>query len=165
MPNMPPYRLQALLEIRERAKDEAERYLGECTQILKEEQERLKSMERELERMIAKREAKKREYAEKAMRGEMDARSAVSANIYIDRLKEQEELQKSAIDGQIQVVRQKQHDVDAARDDLIKASQELKALEKHREKWSDQIKKERMAKEEAELDELGQTIHLSREKK
>jgi len=160
MPAMPPYRLQTLLEMRERTKEQAERFLGECLAALHAEQERLREMEKELERMIAKREAKKREYAEKAMRGEMSAQSAVAANVYIERLKEQELMQQSAIEGQEAVVRQKEEAVEAARADLVKATQELKALEKHKEKWQEQIKKEREAKEADALDEIAQTIFL-----
>ena len=38
------------------------------------------------------------------------------------------------------------------------------ALEKHKEKWAEKVKKERMAKEEADLDELAQTMYLGRNK-
>ena len=164
MPPKEEYRLQALMDIRERKKEEAERYLGQCLAALKAEQERLKEMEDELERMIAKREARKREYAEKAMRGEMDARGVGNANLYIERLIEQEEMQKNAIEGQKGVVAQRQEDVDGARQDLIIASQELKALEKHKEKWEEQIKKERMAKQEEALDEIGQAGYLRQQR-
>lgn len=163
MAALPPYRLQALMDLRARKKEEAERALGECIAALKTEQDRLKQMEVELERMVARREAKKREYAEKAMRGEMDARGAVSANLYIDRLKEQEQLQQNAIDGQKGVVEQKKKAVDEAREALVKATQDLKALEKHKEKWAEEIKRERQAKEEETLDELAQTIFLNRD--
>ncbi len=156
------YRLKTLMDIRERKKDDAERFLGECMAILRTEQERLRDMEKELERMVAKREAKKREYAEKAMRGEMDARSAVSSNLYIERLKEQEEMQENAIDGQKSVVAQKSDDVNAARQDLVLANQELKALEKHKEKWQAEVKKAREIKEADMQDEIAQTIYMGR---
>jgi len=160
MAKIPPYRLQTLLEMRERAKEEAERFLGECMAALRAEQERLRDMEKELERMITKRESKKREYAEKAMRGEMSAQAAVSANLYIERLKEQELMQENAIEGQKAVVAQKEEEVAAARADLVTATQELKALEKHKEKWLEQLKKEREAKEADVMDEIAQTIFL-----
>lgn len=158
------YRLQVLLEIRERAKEAAEQHLGQCMTELKAEQERLRSMEKELERMIAKREAKKREYAERAMRGEMAAQGAISANLYIERLKEQEALQENAIEGQKGVVAQREEAVEAARAELVRATQELKALEKHREKWEEQIKKELEAKEAEAQDEVAQTVFLGRQR-
>jgi len=158
------YRLQTLLGLRERRREEAERALGLANQALATEQKRLADMEKELERMIAKREAKSREYAEKAMRGEMAAGGAVSANAYIERLKEQERMQQDSIAGQKDVVAQREQLVEAARQELVVANQEVKALEKHKEKWQEERKRELAAKQEEALDEIGQTIFLGRDK-
>ncbi len=154
------YRLQTLVEIRERAKDAAEQYMAQCLQALKVEQERQQEMEDELERMIAKRKERIREYAEKAMRGEMSAQSAITSNVYIERLKEQEENQQEAIEGQKAVVAEKQEELNEARQQVVKATQDLKALEKHKEKWQEEVKKEIQAKEEEDMDEIAQMIYL-----
>ena len=164
MAKQPEYRLETLLGLREKAKSEAERHLGDCLRILKEEEERLTQMEAELKRMVASREAKSRDYAEKQMRGEMSAQAMIGAQAYIERMKELEEGQKRAIDGQERVVDNKKQDVDQARILLVEANQELKALEKHKEKWAEKVKTERITKEEAELDELAQTMYLGRDK-
>jgi flagellar export protein FliJ len=155
------YPLQALLGIRERAKEAAEHKLADALDALKAEQERLRQLEEELARMVARREAKAREYAEKAMRGEMSAQQAIDANVYIERLKRQEEEQKNAIAAQKAVVRQREEDVDNARKELVDATQELKAIEKNKEKWMEQIKKEAEAKQDEAMDEVAQTIFLS----
>jgi flagellar export protein FliJ len=159
----PDYRLQTVLEIRERKKEECERKLGEAMAALKVEKDKQKQMEDELERMIQKREQKKREYAEKAMRGEMAAADVVNANTYIERLKEQEEAQKNAIEGQKAVVAQKQELCDQARNELTRAMQDLKAMEKHKEKFNEEWKKEQAIKEENTMDELAQQIFIRRE--
>ena len=164
MATPPDYRLATLLKLRERKKEEAERYLATCLSALREEQKRLQEMEEELDRMVARRKAKMREYAEKSMRGEMSAQSVVGANVYIERLKDQEEAQESAIEGQKGVIRQRQDDVDGARSDLVDASQELQALEKHREKWAEKVRKEREAREENRMDELAQAIHRAKDR-
>lgn len=158
MPALPPYRLQTLLEMRERKKEAAEQALSEAMRALQREQDKQKEMETELERMVAKREQRRREYLEKAMTGALSAGDAINANKYIDRLKELEAMQQDAIEGQKAVVRQRQDDVEGARQALVTATQELKALEKHREKWLAKIKKEIMAKQEDVMDELAQTI-------
>jgi flagellar export protein FliJ len=160
----PEYRLSTLLKIRERKKEAAEHYLAECMGKLRAEKDRLKQMEGELERMIAKRKAKAREYAEKTMRGEMSAQEAVGANVYIERLKEAEEAQKNAIEGQKAVVAQREEDVKGARADLVKAEQELKALEKHKEKWTEEVKKEEQQRQEEAQDEIAQRIFMDQEK-
>ena len=163
MAKKPQYRLKTLLGLREKLKTEAERVLGERLAALKQEEQRLAEMQEELERMIARREAKQREYAEKQMRGEMRAQAMVSGNAYIERLKEQEAAQQEAIKGQQQVVTQREEDVKDAREKLTVATQELKALEKHREKWEKQVKREQQLKEEEALDELAQTIFLNKD--
>ena len=157
---LPPYRLKTLLEVRERKKEAAEQRLAICLKALHDEKEKLKVMELELERMIAKREKRLREYLEKAMKGEVSAAEAISQDVYTKRLKELEKVQMEAIEGQKGVIRQRQEDVEAARQDLVVANQELKALEKHKENWIKQVKKEQAAKEENTLDELAQTIFL-----
>lgn len=164
MAKQPDYRLQTLLEIRERKKQETERALGDAMAAHKKEVDKQTTMEEELTRMVARREQRKRDYAEKAMRGEMAAQEVVSANTFIDRLKEQEESQKNAIEGQKAVVAQKLEEVDAARQELLKATQELKALEKHREKFVDEWKKEVAAKEADNMDELAQQIFLNKDR-
>jgi flagellar export protein FliJ len=165
MAQKPQYRLKTLLGLREKEKTRTERVLGECMAALKKEEDRLTEMEEELERMVARREAKRREYAEKQMRGDMSAQAMVAGNVYIERMKELEDVQQDAINGQKQVVTQREEEVEAARETLKVATQELKALEKHREKWEKQVKREQQLKEEDELDELAQTIFLSKNRK
>jgi len=157
------YRLQTLLQLRERKKESAEQYLAQCLKALHDEQQRQREMEEELERMVAKREAKTREYSEKAMAGEMSAQAVTSASVYIDRLKEQEEAQQNTIEGQKAVVAQRQEDVQGARGDLTTAMQELKALEKHREKWEEGVKRKLQTKQEEAMDEIAQAIFLGRD--
>ena len=96
------------------------------------------------------------------MRDGVAAQDVVGANVYIERLKEQEEAQENAIEGQKQVVLQKKDEVEEARKGVMLATQDLKALEKHREKWAAEVKKDLEAKEEAVMDEIAQTIFLGR---
>lgn len=156
------YRLQTLLKLRERKKDEAEHELMTRLKALHQEQKRLHDMEGELERTIARRKARMRDYGEKSMRGEMNAQSVASANGYIDHLRKQESAQKSVIEGQKGVIRQRQSDVDAARRDVVIASQELQALEKHRETWVKKRQREEQRREENSMDEIALAIRRSR---
>ncbi len=160
MAKQPEYRLQVLLEMRQRKKEEAEKGLGAALAAHKAELDKQQQMEAELARMVQKREQRKREYSEKAMRGAMSARDVAGAQTYLERLEEQEDVQKGAIEAQKGVVAERQREVDAARAALVKATQELKALEKHKEKFVDDWKKEVQAKEEEVMDELAQQIFL-----
>lgn len=157
------YRLQTLLKLRQRKKEDAERYLGDCIRTLRQEQQRQEEMEKELERMIGERERRRREYADQVMRGEMSAQGAMSAHQYIERLKELEVAQQEAIEGQKEVVARAEEDVMEARKLLAQATQELKALEKHKEKWQKRMRREQQAREEIIMDEVAQTIFLNQD--
>lgn len=156
---MAKYRLQALLGIRERAESAAKQVFSDAQAILREQEELLKSYEQELENMIADRLRRREEYSQKLASGEMKISDQSSAYRYIDRLKEKETDQKYKIEGQKESVRQAEMEVKRAQDALIIASQELKALLKHKEKWAAEIKKKRDQREDDEMDEIGQTIY------
>ena len=158
------YRLQALLEIRQRTKEQKEQELGQCLQRLEAEKDRLAEMKQKLEEMVQDREQRTKEYANKQMRGEMSAQAMLGAQSYLERLKESEALQQELIRDQELVVGQRQDEVQAAREMLLEATQDLKTLEKHKEKWEEKNRKERQAKEEQEQDQVAQTVFLNRDK-
>lgn len=155
---MPKYRLQTLLEMRERAKKEAEEVFAHAMQALRDEEARLKQEEDNLERMIEDRHRRREEYARQLASGEMKVTDQSNAYRYIERLKEKEVEQQTVIDAQKEQVREAEKEVKRAQALLVEATQELKALEKHKEKWAEAVKRERMMREEATMDEIGQAI-------
>lgn len=159
---MAKYRLQVLLEIRERAEEEAKQFFATAKQNLRAEEENLANMEQELEDMIADRLRRREDYSQKLASGEMKITDQSAAYRYIDRLKERETDQKFKIEGQKEVVRQAEMELKRAQDLLIKATQDLKALLKHKEKWETKRKKDRAAREADTMDEIGQVIFNSK---
>jgi flagellar export protein FliJ len=160
MPALPPYRLATLMDIRSRKKEDAEHKLAEALGALQKEKQRLDAMRQELASMEAKRAALRRDYMEKAMKGQTGANEAVRHNHFVEHLKDLEKQQKEAIAEQEDRVSEHEGYVKVARDALVVATQELKALEKHKEKWLEEVKKGWAAKEEMEMDEIAQTIFL-----
>ena len=165
MAKPPAYRLQVLLELRERKKKAAEQHLASCLKKLKAEQERLLKMQQELERLEAKHKARKREYLEQVMRGELSAQDARTTHTYLEVLQEQINEQQQTIEQQRKVIEKHQEKVKQARAQLMQAAQELKAIEKNKEKWAEMIKKEKQAREAEVMDEIAQTIYLDKSKK
>jgi flagellar export protein FliJ len=161
---MAKYRLQTLLEIRERAEEEAKQVFAEAMAQLHREQQMLQEMKDELERMIEDRKRRREEYANKLASGEMKVTDQSAAYRFIDRLKEKEAEQKGRIDGQRENVREAEKQLKRAQDALITATQDLKALEKHKEKWQEEVRRERALKEADQLDEIAQTIYQQRNK-
>ena len=160
MAAMPPYRLATLLDIRTRKKEDAEHRLAEALSALRKQEEQLERMQAELLAMETKRQTLRREYMDRAMKGETGAQDAVRHNAFVEHLKDLEKQQKEAIAEQEDRVREHEGYVQVARDELVVATQELKALEKHKEKWLEEVKKEREAKEELAMDDIAQTIFL-----
>lgn len=158
MAKLPEYPLKTLTEIKERKKKEAEDHWVECKKAREKEEIKLKEMEEELRRMIERRELKRREYADKAMRGEHNGQLAQSAQVFIERLKDEEALQRDRIENQKTTVEEKKTVEKEAMDAMIQATQDVKALEKHKEKWAEGIKRELQIKEEEALDDLAQSI-------
>ena len=156
---MAQYRLQALLGIRERAEEEAKQYFADMQAALRHQEELLQEFEKELEDMIADRLRRREEYSQKLASGEMKITDQSSAYRYIDRLKERETDQKYKIEGQKESVKQAEMDLKRSKDALVHATQELKALLKHKENWETEIKKKRAQRQADEMDEIGQTIY------
>jgi flagellar export protein FliJ len=155
---MAKYRLQALMEMRERAEEEAKQVFADAQAALREQEQVLANMEQELQDMIEDRLRRREEYSQKLASGEMKITDQSSAYRFLDRLKEKEQDQRYKIEGQKEVVRQAEMDVKRAQDQLILATQDLKALQKHKEKWEKERKKLRQAREEDQMDEIGQVI-------
>ena len=156
---MAQYRLQALLGIRERAEEEAKQFFAEMQAALRHQEELLQEYEKELEEMIADRMRRREEYSQKLASGEMKITDQSSAYRYIERLKERETDQKYKIEGQKESVKQAEMDLKRSKDALVHATQELKALLKHKEKWETELKKKRAQRQADEMDEIGQTIY------
>ena len=114
--------------------------------------------------MVEDRQRRRREYANKLASGEMKITDQSAAYRFIDRLKEREAEQKGKIDAQREMVLEAEKAMKRAQDELIVATQDLKALLKHKENWETKLRKERQLKEENNLDEIAQTIYQQRQR-
>jgi flagellar export protein FliJ len=165
MAKLPDYRLQTLHDLREKSKKEAEDAYAEAMKVKVAEEKKQKEMEEELKRMIAMREQKRVEYADKAARGECTVNQIQTNLRHIDRLKEREGAYKMEIEKQKDAVRAAAKVVEEKKEAMILSTQEFKALEKHKEKWLQEVKRELALKEEDAMDDLAQTIFLEKQRK
>src|SRR5438105_2941372 len=102
---MARYRLQTLLEMRERAEQAAKDAYAVAQAALREQEKILKELEEELERMIEDRKRRREEYSRKLASGEMKVTDQAAAYRFIERLKEKETEQKFKIESQKEVIR------------------------------------------------------------
>lgn len=162
MAKLPPYRLQALFDIREKAKDEAEEHYAEKKKAVAEQEKILDEMKQKLRDMVTFREDKKAEYAEKMRSGQLNVTQIQANDRHIDRLKHEEQAYQVEISRQQERVREAEAEAEEAMQAMLKATQDFKALEKHKEKWVKQVKRELALKEEDQLEDIAQAQYFQR---
>lgn len=152
------FKLETYLKLKEREKTDAELALSNAIENLRTQEQQLRALEDELLRMEQERVAKRQEYAEKQMSGAMNAQSMMSAQTWMKKLEEREEIQKRSIENQAKEVTRHETLVEIARESLAKAAAEVKAIEKSKEKWEEKRKRELQAKAESAMDEVSQAL-------
>jgi flagellar export protein FliJ len=162
---MPQYRLQTLLEIRERAEEAAKQAFSEAMVKLAQEKKKLKEMEEDLERRKAERKAKVKAYFDEVMAKGAGAGGLAMMTRFEERLKDEEAQLALEIDRQKEAVKAAERVVEQKRAEMAEAAKELKAIQKHKEGWTKEIKRERDQREEAAAEEIGNALFLSRTRK
>lgn len=162
---MPAYRLQTLLEIRQRAKEAAEQAFAQALQELAAEKQKLKELEEDLERRKRERKEKVMAYLSEVMKKGAGAGGLNMMNRFEERLKDEEAQVALEIEQQKDAVKVAEQNVETKRQEMANAAMELKAIEKHKDTWKAQVKKERDAREELTQEEIGNTLHLMRNRK
>lgn len=152
------YRLQTVLNVRKRARDEAARQVALRFEQLEQAEEELKNR---LENLQTCRE--KQNEARAALNTELEkgvqAKSVVSHRAFLKELREQEIQLKFSVEEQKAVVKRAEQEVEAARQKLIEAEKELKAVETHKENWESAKLLEENCRERKIGDEIGAIIH------
>jgi flagellar biosynthesis chaperone FliJ len=162
---MPPYRLQVLLEMRERAKEEAENAFSDAVKALEKEKAELKRLEDELARRKAERKQKVKEYLDQVMAKGAGINGLTMMNRYEERLKDEEAQVALEIERQKEAIKVAERLVEQRRREMAEAAKELKAIEKHKETFQKQVRAERQAREELNQEEIGNTLFLMRQRK
>ena len=85
---MPQYRLQTLLEMRERAEEEAKQAFSEAMKALVKEKEALAALEQDLENRKANRKKRMAEFLDEVMKKGVGAGGIGQMNRFEDRLKD-----------------------------------------------------------------------------
>jgi type III secretion system (T3SS) protein YscO len=159
---MPAYRLQTLLEIRQRAKEEAEQVFSAAVrEVVKQEQEQQR-LEQDLETRKSTRKQKIDLYMQEIMARGAGVSGMNSMNRYEQRLKDEEAQVALEIERQKEVVKRAMKVREEKRQEMAQAAMDLKAIEKHKENWQKAVKAERQAREELNQEEIGNALHLAR---
>lgn len=161
---MPPYRLQALLDIRTKAEDEAKDAFSAAVREAEKEKKQLAAMIAQLEKMKVERKAKVQAFLVEMTKKGGGISGFQQMGRFEQRLKDEEAQFSLEVERQKETVVQAEKLVEQRRFEMAEASKEKKAIEKNKETWAKQVKAERMAKEELNQDEIGQALHLQRQR-
>jgi len=162
---MPPYRLETLLEMRARAKEEAEQAFSAAIKALEKEKQELKRLEDDLERRKAERKQKVMAYLNEVMAKGAGINGMNMMSRFEQRLKDEEAQVALDVERQREAVKVAEKLVERRRQEMADATMELKAIEKHKETWQKQVKYERQQREELNQEEIGNALFLARQRK
>ncbi|MFN0064361.1 MAG: flagellar assembly protein FliH [Myxococcaceae bacterium] len=159
---MSPYRLQTLLEIRERAEEAAKQAFSLATQEVVKAQAELKRLQDDLERRKAERKAKVAAFVQELIAKGGGVGELSQMNRFELRLRDEEAEVALHIERQKATVKNAERVREKKRAEMAEAAKELKAIEKHKEKWSKEVRRERDMREDLAGEEIGSALHLAR---
>ncbi|MFY1831082.1 flagellar assembly protein FliH [Myxococcus fulvus] len=162
---MPPYRLQTLLDMRTRAKEEAEQAFSDAIKALEREKVELQRLVDELERRKRERKEKVAAYLKEIMAKGAGINGMNMMGRFEERLKDEEAQVALEVERQREAVKVAERLVEQRRREMAEAAKELKAIEKHKETWQKQVKHERQQREELSQEEIGNALFLARQRK
>lgn len=162
---MPPkkYRLETVLSIRRRAKEEAARQIAE-------KYEKLAQAEAELNRRQLALQAcyERQNKAQTTMLADLNkvspAKNLAAHKNYLRDLRTLEDELKTAVEDQKKAVARAEAEVEAAREKLVEAARQLKAIEVHKMNWQTTECIVQTRREQKISDEIGAILHNRREK-
>lgn len=148
------YELQVLLELRERARDEAQDEVAVQVAALTQCEKAVRAVEQKLRDAITKREQLRKDYDQRATQGDMLARQLYNVTNYLRGLREDEALIGEEIEQARKHVVTQQQCVTDARQSLMKAATELEAVLSHHTKWRDEQRVLAERKESSAMDDI-----------
>lgn len=160
----PQYRLETLLEIRRRAEEAAKNKFAQAQKELAAARAELQRLIDDLERRKRERKAKVDAYLQELVSKGMGALAVQGMGAYEKRLRAEEDEVAQQIEAQREVVARAEAEVERKRAALAEAAKEVKAIEKHKEKFLKQVKAEREAREEQASEEIGNALFLARQR-
>src|SRR5262249_3948928 len=156
------YRLEPLLDQKQEARKDAERVVIQRERELQSEMARLEALEQREQELTERRSQLRRELLQKPDGGGLTAREAEERAAYIKALGEDIEAARNDVFSQRLAIEECKERVQEARHLADEAKQEVEVLNKHRARQEQRFVREALAKEELELDEIGNVLYMTR---
>jgi len=161
MPKQKKYKLQRVLEIRGRARDDAAAFLGECREELIVQENELVRRKKIVENCRDEQKKADKEMIEASQTG-IRTSEIVKYREHLADLREKEKSLIELVKDQKSVILRAEEKVEKATENLREAEKEVKVIEKHRENWDSKNALEIRKLEQKENDEIGMIMHNNR---
>ncbi len=158
------YRLQTVLDIRGRAREEAAKNVALRLEQLAKTEAELKRRQKLLQNCYERQSAAQKAMQEDLIQG-TQTQHILGHKIFLNDLKNLENEILGAIEEQKKTVAKAEREVESAREKLLESAKDLKVIEVHRENWSNTEKIAAERRTQKISDEIGSIIYNRREKK
>lgn len=158
MTNQEKYNLQRLLEMRERAREQAAIHLAECRRQLAQAENELNNRKQAVEACRQAQNKLQTQMLEKSGGG-IKSGEIVHFRRHLADLREEETKLLAAVEEQKRTIERAAQTIEKSLSVLNEAARETKVIEKHRENWRGERKKEIERREQKSNDEIGAILH------
>lgn len=152
------YRLQTVLKMRGIARDEAGRKVARRIEELDDAKAELSRRQSDLLACYEKQD-QKQSAIEKMLERGTRARKVVEQRAFMGHLRESEQELKEHAENQKKLVVRAEDDLDSARNVLIGATKDFKAIETHKSKWTASVRTAAARRDQKTSDEIGSILH------
>ncbi|GEM_PF-2657105 len=156
------YRLETVLGIRNRAKEDAARQVAFRLQQLQAAEEELARRQRKLQACYEQQNKAQTLMNEELNQG-IQARDILAHQNYLNDLRKLEIEFQADVEKQIKIVTKAEKELETAREKLNESARELRSIEGHKENWTVSQNKEKNRREQKISDEIGAILHGRRE--
>lgn len=157
------YPLIEVIRIKKKRLDEAEKALRDKKEILAKEQEKLNSIQKELDQAKNKFDTYLQKLREAMDQGEPSSKID-QHKLHLKDLKELFLSCQKKLDSQKKVVKSAEDAVELARLDYQQKEKELEKLSIHKKEWKQAVTLEEVRQEELKMDEISTSAHARKKK-
>lgn len=152
------YKLQSVLDVRDKAKQEAAERVAHRRNLLTEAEAELFLREQAVTNCRAQQTAAQAAMMQKAEKG-TEARQLVAHRTHLTDLRRAEMELSERVKQQQSLVARATSELDVALDALVEAARELQVIERHQEEWVARTRRETARREQKLGDEIGAIFH------
>lgn len=156
------YRLETVLGIRNRAREEAARQVALRLGQLEQAEEELNRRQLKLQACYEQQNKAQAAMSEELNQG-IQARNILAHQNYLNDLRKLEIELKNDVEKQIQAVTKAEKELETAREKLVETARELKSIEVHKANWQVSEQKAQNKREQKISDEIGAILHGRRD--